>query len=215
MLAVLMLATLHLLYVQAAIAQASPLQFTVSPSTIPAGRSRTVRIKTTSGADLTGFEVQDPPEDTGVTIEEPGEQLADANTAIVLRLSVDEDADEQVFPLTIVKKKDGQVIETYTVDLTISAFTPKAMQKQTVPTGLDYEVDSLVQPMAYKSAKDIFGRRVADQYYAVVVGLGNNTGFDLQINKIAFRTLRTIQVMDKMATRFSIMMVRSKCVTTF
>jgi|GEM_PF-4145387 len=52
----------------------------------------------------------------------------------------------------------------------------------------------MVQPMSHKSAKDIFGGRVADQYYAVVIGIGNNTGFDLQINKIGFRTLTAIQV---------------------
>ena len=175
-------------------AQDLPLKLTISPSTIPAGRSRTVKIMTDSKADLTGFELQKPPENSGLTIEDPGAELVDSKTAIIARISVDEDADEQILPLIIVKKKDGKTEKTYTVDLTISAFTPKAMQKQPVPSGLEYEIDAMVQPMSHKSAKDIFGGRVADQYYAVVVGLGNNTGFDLQINKIGFLTLKEIDV---------------------
>ena len=112
-----------------------------------------------------------------------------------MRFKVDEDADEQVLPLTLVKKV-GNVTTIYTVDLTISAFMPKVIQKQPVPSGLNYEVDAMAQPMSYKGAKDVFGRRVADHYYAVVVSLGNNTGFDLQINKLGFLTTRTIQVPD-------------------
>jgi|GEM_PF-6022872 len=121
------------------VAQDASPKLQLLPSSIPAGRSRTVRIKAGSGVDLTGFELQKPSEDSGVTIDEPGAELADGNTAIVARISVDEDADEQVLPLIIVKKKDGKIEKTYTVDLTISAFTPKALQKQPVPSGLDYE----------------------------------------------------------------------------
>jgi len=170
--------------------------FKLSPATIPAGRTRTIKIKTAANDDLTGFELQKTPEDTGVIIEEPGGQLADNNTAIVARVTVDEDADPQTLPLQIVKKDGEESTETYTVDLTITAFSPKAMQKQAVPPNLEYQVDSMVQPMSYKGAKDVFGRRVADAYYAIVIGLGNNTGFDLQVNKIGFVTSIPMQVPD-------------------
>lgn len=178
----------------AIVGQDLPLNLKLSPSTIPAGRSRTIKIKAESGADLTGFELQKPPEGTGVLIEDPGGQLVDGNKAILARVQVDEDADEQVLALTVVKKEKGEVIATFTLDLTISAYLPKVMQKQPVPTGLKYEVDAMVQPMSYKGAKDVFGRRVADHYYAVVINLGNNTGFDLQINKIGFITMIPIRV---------------------
>jgi hypothetical protein len=170
------------------------LVFKLSPSTIPAGRTRTIKIKTASNDDLTGFELQKTPEDSGVVVEEPGGQLADNKTAIVARVTVDEDADPQTLPLQILKKEGGETTEIYTVDLMIAAFTPKAMQKQAVPPNLEYQVDSMVQPMSYKGAKDVFGRRVADAYYAIVIALGNNTGFDLQINKIGFVTSIPMQV---------------------
>jgi hypothetical protein len=172
-----------------------PLSFKLSPSVIPAGRTRSVKIRTTGNDDLTGFELQRPPEDTGVILSEPGGQLVDNKTAILAQLSVDEDADPQTLPLQIVKK-NGAESETYTVDLTITAFTPKAMQKQAVPPNLEFQVDSMVQPMSYKGAKDVFGRRVADAYYAVAVSLGNNTGFDLQVNKIGFVTSIPMQAPD-------------------
>jgi hypothetical protein len=177
-------------------AQQAPLKFKLSPSTIPAGRTRTIRINAETGADLTSFELEKPPDDSGVVIEEPGGQLVDGKTAIVARIKVDADADEQLIPLTLVKKDKGKVIETYTVDLSISAFAPKTRQKSPVPSGLKFEVDAMFQPMSYQGAKDIFGRRVANHYYAVVVSLGNNTGFDLQINKIGFVTTTPIHVAD-------------------
>jgi IPT/TIG domain-containing protein len=186
----LMLSTLPVIVAQ------TPLAFKLAPSTIPAGRTRTIKIKTASNDDLTGFELQKPPEDTGVIIEEPGGQLADNKTAIIARVTVDEDADAQTLPLQIVKKEGDEITETFTVDLTIAAFTPKAMQKQAVPPNLEFQVDSMVQPMSYKGAKDVFGRRVADAYYSIVINLGNNTGFDLQVNKIGFVTSIPMQVPD-------------------
>jgi hypothetical protein len=174
----------------------TPLTFKLAPSTIPAGRTRTIKIRTASNDDLSGFELQKPPEDTGVIIEEPGAQLADNKTAIIARVTVDEDADAQTLPLQIVKKEGDEITETFTVDLTIAAFTPKAMQKQAVPPNLEFQVDSMVQPMSYKGAKDVFGRRVADAYYSIVINLGNNTGFDLQVNKIGFVTSIAMQVPD-------------------
>ena len=174
-----------------AVAQ-TPVVFKLSPSTIPAGRVRTVKIKTAANDDLTGFELQKPPEEGGVIVDEV--QLADNKTSILARVSIDEDADPQTLPLEIVKKEGDEITERYTVDLTITAFAPKPMQKQAVPPNLSYQVDSMVQPLSYKGAKDVFGRRVADAYYAVAISLGNNTGFDLQVNKIGFITSIPIQV---------------------
>jgi hypothetical protein len=184
------------MFLSALTAAAQDLKLELTPSTVPAGRARTIKVKANPEADLTGIELQKPPEDTGVSFEGPGPQLVDGKKAIVARVKVDEDADEQVLPLTLVKKKDGKVIETYTVDLTISASLPRVMQKQPIPTGLKYEVDALFQPMSYQGTKDVFGRKVANHYYAIVVNLGNNTGFDLQINKIGFITTKTIKVAE-------------------
>lgn len=175
--------------------QQATLKFKLSPSTIPAGRTRTVKITTESAADLTGFEVEKPPEESGVVLE-PGVRLSDGNAVIIARFAVDTDADSQTIPLILQRKGLAGAKEVYTVDLNISAYAPTTKQKEAVPAGLEYEVDAMFQPMSFEAAKDVFGRRVAKQYYAVVVSLGNNTGYDLQINKLGFRTTRSIKVPD-------------------
>jgi hypothetical protein len=168
----------------------------VSPAAIPAGRSRVVRIVSEPRADLSKFEVERLPEDTGV-IFEAAPQFADDKKTIVIKISVDEDADEQVLPLTIVKKENGAVTKRFTTDLTITEFRVRPISRQAVPPDLEFAVDAMMQPLSHKATKDIFGTRVADGYYAIVVGLGNNTGFDLQVNKIGFITSMPILVPDR------------------
>lgn len=187
--------TLVLLLTSTVYAQ-EPATFRVSPAAIPAGRSRVVRIISEPRADLSKFEVEKPPEDSGVIFESAPE-LADEKKTIVIKISVDEDADEQVLPLTIVKKEAGVVTKRFTTDLAITEFRVRAIRKQAVPPDLEFAVDAMMQPLSYKATKDIFGTRVADGYYAIVVGLGNNTGFDLQVNKIGFITSIPILVPDR------------------
>ena len=187
--------TLALFFTSTVLAQ-EPATFQVSPAAIPAGRSRVVRIISEPRADLSKFEVEKPPEDSGV-IFESAPQFADDKKTIVIKISVDEDADEQVLPLTIVKKENGAVTKRFTTDLEITEFRVRAIRKQAVPPGLEFEVDAMMQPLSHKATKDIFGTRVADAYYAIVVGLGNNTGFDLQVNKIGFITSIPVLVPDR------------------
>ncbi len=170
--------------------------FKISPSAIPAGRSRFVKIVADPKQDLSDFEIEKPSDDTGVMFDEQGAQLSDDKQAITVRIRVDEDADEQLLPLTILKKKNGQVTGRYTVDLNITEFRVRAIRKQAVPPDIEYAVDAMFQPLPFKATKDIFGSRVANTYYAIVIGLGNNTGFDLQINKIAFTTSIPIEVSE-------------------
>src|SRR5687767_12107714 len=84
-----------------------PVTFQVSPSAIPAGRSRLVRITSDPKTNLSKFEVEKPSEDSGVVFDQP--QFADGDKTIVLKISVDDDADEQILPITIVKKEGGAV----------------------------------------------------------------------------------------------------------
>lgn len=177
----------------------APLKFTAQPGSIQAGRTRDVKITTDGGADLTGFEVQAPPDDTGVQFEKsPAPQLTDTNTAIVVRVKVDQGADPQTLPLRLVKRQNGNVTASHTVELSVTEFRPQTIKKQATPPGLKPEeaVDYMMQPLSYKATKDVYGTRVADAYVAVVIGLGNNTGFDLQITKVGFVTPKVIEVSE-------------------
>ena len=172
-------------------------KFSISPATIPAGRNRMVKITTEPAMDLSGFSVEEPSSDTGVLFDSGNGQLSDNNRALLLRITVEDDAEEQTFPL-IIKREKNSVTEKHTVELTVTAFKPRAIPSQATPPGVGKNdaVDSMIQPMTYEATKDVFGRRVAEDYYAVVIALGNNTGFDLQINKIAFNSTILIDVPD-------------------
>ena len=175
----------------------TPPKFQLSPASIAAGRTRLVKITTESNADLTDFEVEAPPDYTGVSFVGPA-QLVDGDKTIIVSVKVEDDADEQILVLNLTRKVNGKVQSRHTADLEITEFRPQGNRKQGIPPGVepDYAVDSMIQPMSYSTTKDVFGRRVADAYYAVVVALGNNTGYDLQVNKIGFITPKFLEVPD-------------------
>ncbi len=199
-LARLLVTVLLLSIVSMAAAQDGPaLSFTANPGAIQTGRTRDVAITTESGADLTGFKVQPPAADTGVVFEKvegTDFQLTNGNKSIIVRIKVDQDADPQTVPIRLVKVQAGAVKESYIVNLLITEFKPRPIQRQPTPPDLKQgeTVDAKIQPMSYKATKDDYGRRTADAYYAVAVSLGNNTGFDLQITKLAFITPKVIDM---------------------
>ncbi|MDQ3818691.1 MAG: IPT/TIG domain-containing protein [Acidobacteriota bacterium] len=171
------------------------LTFRINPSSIQAGRTRDVVITTDEGLDLTGFTIE-PPTDTDVTIE--SQQLTGDKQSIVAKVKVNQDAETETLPLKLVKKT-GNTNEVYLVNLAITEFKPRPLPRQAVPEGIpqDGAVDYLITPMAYKAIRDNYGRRVADAYCAVVVTLGNNTGFDMQIVNVGFDTTVPLRQFDE------------------
>lgn len=170
--------------------------FRIRPDSIQAGRTRDTIITTDEGFDLTGFKIE-PPADPEVTVED--QTVTGDKHSISAKVRVSMDADPQTLPLKLVKKT-GTASEVYIVNLTITEFKPRPIQRQAVPEGIQEAVDYKLQPLSYKITKDVFGRRVADAYYAVDVDLGNNTGFDLQITKLGFLTTipsRSLKFDDK------------------
>jgi hypothetical protein len=57
-----------------------------------------------------------------------------------------------------------------------------------IPPGLTAQVDVKWDVLPYVSVADSFGRRVASEYFAVRVTIGNNSGYPIQITDIGFRT---------------------------
>lgn len=199
-LAFMFVAAVSLYAAPVAAQDASTLSFKLQPAVIQVGRTRDVRITPSTRTDLTNFEVQEPAPTTGVMLEKVDNAFFRLTSEgdLLVRVKVDQDADPQSLNLVLHKKQAGNVIARYTAALEITEFTPRPMIKQPVPAGLDPKeaVDAKFQPLSYEATKDVFGRKVADTYYAVAVGLGNNTGFDLQITKLAFSTNIFIDVPD-------------------
>ncbi len=55
-----------------------------------------------------------------------------------------------------------------------------------IPDGLSPQVDIDWHVLGFQQTYDNFGRRIADNYYAVEITLGNNTGFPLQLSGAGF-----------------------------
>jgi hypothetical protein len=72
-------------------------------------------------------------------------------------------------------------------DLGYGTITVTSSQAGPIPDGLAPQVDASLDVLGYQSVYDNFGRRVADNYYAVKVTIGNNTGFPLQLSEVGFK----------------------------
>jgi hypothetical protein len=72
-------------------------------------------------------------------------------------------------------------------DLGYATITVTSSQASPIPDGLAPQVDVTLDVLGYQSVYDNFGRRVANNYYAVKVTIGNNTGFPLQLSEVGFK----------------------------
>jgi len=83
----------------------------------------------------------------------------------------------------LLKDKDGttgKIIGVAEFDVTSVAQSP-------IPPGLDPEVDIMWGVMAKDVVRHNFGKKIAKHYYGIQLGIGNNSGFDLQIASVGFR----------------------------
>ncbi|MCX6975920.1 MAG: hypothetical protein NTZ94_16835, partial [Verrucomicrobia bacterium] len=60
------------------------------------------------------------------------------------------------------------------------------VQPEPNPPGLEPEVDVAWKILDWRNTSDSFGRKVADQYFAVDISLGNNTGYPIQLAGVFF-----------------------------
>jgi hypothetical protein len=68
-----------------------------------------------------------------------------------------------------------------------ATITVLSSQAGPIPDGLSPQVDVDLDVLGYQSVYDNYGRRIADNYFAVKVTIGNNTGFPLQLAEVGFR----------------------------
>lgn len=79
------------------------------------------------------------------------------------------------------KEKDGAVLALLRVEVTAAAPGP-------IPPGLDPQVDVMWKILPWRQVADSFGRKVANQYFAVQITVGNNSGWPIQFTSIGFLT---------------------------
>jgi hypothetical protein len=72
-------------------------------------------------------------------------------------------------------------------NLGYSTVTVTSSQAGPIPDGLAPQVDIDWSVLGFQQVYDNFGKRVANNYYAVQITIGNNTGFPLQLSGAAFK----------------------------
>jgi IPT/TIG domain len=72
-------------------------------------------------------------------------------------------------------------------NLGYSTVTVTSSQAAPIPDGLAPQVDIDWSVLGFQQVYDNFGKRVANNYYAVQITIGNNTGFPLQLSGAAFK----------------------------
>lgn len=132
------------------------------------------------GSELTDHEVE---AFGGHGIEVEDSALSADNKTLTFKVLLAETVEAGVFELKVLK--DGAVVGL--VPLTVAEEKP--LPPQPIPPGSTRGVDAqwIVQPD--KVTRDNFGRRIADQFYAVEVIIGNNSGYDLQLAGVGFEAL--------------------------
>jgi hypothetical protein len=104
---------------------------------------------------------------------------------ITVGLVVASDAKTGPFRLTINNGAPGALAAAQ--DLGFSTLTVISSQASPIPNDLAPQVDIESSVLDYQQVYDNFGRRVANNYYAVQLTIGNNTGFPLQLSGAGFQ----------------------------
>lgn len=89
--------------------------------------------------------------------------------------------------------EQGKIIGVAEFDVTAIAQSP-------IPPGLNPEVDVMWGVMARQVVRHNFGTKIAKHYYAIQLGIGNNSGFDLQIASVGFRLPKNTKIKNTLPT---------------
>lgn len=89
--------------------------------------------------------------------------------------------------------KDGKIIGVAEFEVTSVAQSP-------IPPGLNPEVDVMWGVMAKDVVRHNFGTKIAKHYYGIQLGIGNNSGFDLQIASVGFRLPENTKIRNTVPT---------------
>jgi hypothetical protein len=163
-----------------------PSAWKASPSNLPAGASRDI-ILTAPDACATevdselGKATVSVQAGMGVTASNPRHSL---KCELTITLTTDASAATNSVRITVMSG-DTQPVAIGEADLSIISSPPGP-----IPPGLDPQVDAMWQVEDYKVIRDNYGKSLADRYLGVIIKLGNDTGYNLILDGVAFMTLR-------------------------
>lgn len=168
-------------------------KFIVKPNRMQRGQTRIISIVADDGSELpTDLEVDDVDlKGAGADIPKPWE-LQPTNKSKATTVKIAEDAD--LGAVVIRLKQGGRIVQT--IDFKIEEFQPVKLPPRPTPGGIS-EVDVMWSILPEDVVKDNFGRHAAKNFYGIEVVIGNNSGYDLQLSSIGFRSNLGTDAMER------------------
>ena len=155
--------------------------YSVNPKTVALGGTYTVTVTEADckeGGTLKQAWLSTPTAGLGISPAGVGGALS---CQAAFKLEVQPGAPLGPTDLVLNKEKDGAVLALLRVEVTAATPGP-------IPPGLDPQVDVLWKILPWDQVADSFGRKVANQYFAVQITVGNNSGWPIQFTSIGFLT---------------------------
>jgi len=164
--------------------------FVLSPKEIQAGRVRGLTLTLKDDSVLVDDDSPDIKVEalnaTELVIE--SQQLTPDKKRLLLEVRVPEEAFGTA-TLRVMRGKEANapLERAALIDINVSAFQARPIPRKPTPSGI-HRVDVMWSVLPDEVVKDNFGTKAAKHYYGIQVVIGNNTGFDLQIAGLGFKT---------------------------
>ena len=172
--------------------------FVVTTKDVKAGQVSGITMKLSDDSDLTDSGSPDITVESlnasQLTVENP--HLSPDKKRLLFTVRVAPDA---FGPATLRVLKGNQktppLSEVDFIELNIAEFQANPIPRKPTPSGIR-RVDLMWSVLPDGIIKDNFGSKTAKNYYGIQVVIGNNTGFDLQIVSMGFKTTLKIPELD-------------------
>ena len=176
----------------------SPAQkkYLIKPNKIQRGQTRIVSIIAADGSELpAGLEVDDVDlKGAGADLKTWDVQPDKTSKAATVKIAEDADLGSVIIRL----KQGGKEVQN--IEFKIEEYQPVKLPPQPTPGGIS-EVDVMWSILPEDVVKDNFGRHASKNFYGIEVVIGNNSGYDLQLTSIGFRSNLGTGAMEKVKVR--------------
>ena len=163
------------------LASAAAPVFKADPNRIERGKSAAVTITETSevACSLKGATIASPA--SGISVSNLGVSADGCKLSVQVSIGSGATFGSVNLPITKTPADGGPSVLIATIPLEVSSIQPEP-----IPPGLTPSVDVSWSILPYRETSDAFGRKVASQYFAVNIRLGNNSAYPIQLAGFGF-----------------------------
>ncbi len=159
----------------------APSQFKAEPNRIERGKSAAVTISEISDTACVLKEVTVESPASGISVSKIGASEDGCKLSIQVLIGSGAAFGAVNLPITKTPAGGGSAVLITSIPLEVTAILPEP-----IPPGLSPGVDVTWDILPYRETADTFGRKVASQYFAVNIKLGNNSAYPIQLAGFGF-----------------------------